>query len=93
MPKLNMDGAPSRVRNSGEVNIGDVYQSQKGTLWVIVSIRERFSCQGDQAVALVIERDGSISNAVCYGASYFASRKLVGVVTNLPEVLEVEWQP
>lgn len=89
--KVNMDGCPPRIRDNRDVDIGNIYQTQKGTLYVIVAIHERDGITGDQAIALCVERDGTIVNAVGYGISYFSQRKLVGKATSLPDTIDVDW--
>lgn len=89
--KINMDNCPPRVRTGRDVELGNVYQTQKGTLYVIIAIHERDGITGDQGIALCVDRDGEVINAVSYGIHYFSNRKLVGRATNLPDFVEIDW--
>lgn len=88
--KLNMQAAPKSVADFEDVQVGNVYRTQK-KLYVIISILERDSVCGNNAAAFAINLDGSIENVVSYTTFYFSRQKLVGKAVNLPEIIDVDW--
>lgn len=87
--KFNMEAAPRTV-SEDDVQVGNIYRTQK-KLYVIISIIEKDSACGNNAVAFSINLDGSIENAVSYSTFYFSRQKLVGKAVNLPEIIDVDW--
>lgn len=87
--KLDMSAAPEAVTNECGAQTGNIYRNQHGRLYLIVNHIER-GPSGDKAVALIIERDGTIVNACCYGAEYFERLPMVGRA-QLPSVMDTEW--
>ena len=80
-----MDTAPEPIRRGHDVELGNVYKSQKGNIYIIVSVRE------NNVTALVADKDGELVNAINYGLGYFTLRSPVGRVVNLPTILEIDW--
>lgn len=90
--KLNIRDAPGRVREGHGIEPGNVYQNQRGQLYIVVNVFERDSLSGAKIIALVVDKDtGEVTNAVSYGQGYFAQRTLLGMAINLPSEIEIDW--
>jgi hypothetical protein len=87
--KLEMKAVPQEVVDFCDVQVGNVYRTQK-KLYVIISIIEKDSPCGNNAAAFAVDPSGNIEGVVSYTTYYFARQKLVGFA-HIPQVIEVDW--
>ena len=90
--KINISQAPERIRNpESEVEIGNVYKNQKGSIYIIAAITKPNEFKETKSTALVIDSDGEIKNVVCYSTYYFSRFTILGKAINLPDEIEIDW--
>ncbi len=91
--KINLDNMPPNLEQpTYGVDVGNVYRNQKGSLYVIISVLERpGTFDGPKASALVVDREGIITNVVCYTVYYFSRLTVIGRALNIPSEIEIEW--
>lgn len=80
---LNMEGLPLPLQ-IGEIEAGQIYQSQKGQFWLVVCVN------GNGCSIIVYDKSGMPQSVQRYARSYLAEKRLVGRV-EVP-VLNVEWE-
>jgi hypothetical protein len=80
---LNMENLPLALY-SGEVEAGNIYQSQKGQFWLVVCVN------GNGVSIVVYDKTGLPQSVQRYARSYLSEKRLVGKV-ELP-MLDVTWE-
>lgn len=88
--KFNTCEMPGSARRFTDVEVGNVYRTQK-KIYVIAQIIEKDSACGNNAVAFSISENGEIENVVSYTTFYFSNQKLIGKAVNLPESIDIDW--
>jgi len=86
--KLDLSGAPSSAIENESPQVGDIYRKAGGPpgFWWVVSV-----CPNDDCYVLTFDRNGQVTGAQRYGASYLSrnDHRRVGRA-DLPPI-NVEW--